>query len=468
MQKHIDILREGADKWNAWRKTHPDIVPDFTDARLEDITITGANLEKAKFIRAVISQVHLRRSEFSDADFSNATIKNCDFSDSTLCRSKLVETRCTNVQLTNTNLSLVEFSGGIFDRVHFSSAQGFEVRALEPATPPERDAPLRTMLFRKESRPRFRGCKFDGCHFTNASLFATFERCAFVGAQFELADFSQSRFRKCDLSAAAFDGSKFKEAEIEHCNFRKASLKSVSFIEAQISDTDFRGALLNDKSSLEGAKLKHVRCRREDLAAIHGALVKSLSPNQIQNIDIGPDLAILKRDFTGFKRAMHLFALALFVAPYIFFLLAVEARHEALRQIFAVEDHVRERIAAQNLHLSTNHVFLLGDASKRKHPTRTPAFQIWQHIRSRSTIQQSLFYFLVAYNILRLLLLYKTTRLEHEEQVTGLESNFSFQSALYWRLLYVTMTRLSSVYYALVLIHTVSELNQPLFYTFRQ
>ncbi len=59
-QEHLDILMQGVDVWNEWRKEHPDIQPDLSFALL-----IGANLSEADFHNA-----YLRETTFSIDLFS--------------------------------------------------------------------------------------------------------------------------------------------------------------------------------------------------------------------------------------------------------------------------------------------------------------------------------------------------------------------------------------------------------------
>lgn len=43
-KKHLEILRQGVEKWNKWRKNNPDVKPDLSGANLK-----GLDLKKADF-----------------------------------------------------------------------------------------------------------------------------------------------------------------------------------------------------------------------------------------------------------------------------------------------------------------------------------------------------------------------------------------------------------------------------------
>jgi uncharacterized protein YjbI with pentapeptide repeats len=63
--QHVDMLQQGMQVWNEWRKQNPDIRADLSGADLSGINLTGANLSKVKLSRA-----NLSRTTFSEADTS--------------------------------------------------------------------------------------------------------------------------------------------------------------------------------------------------------------------------------------------------------------------------------------------------------------------------------------------------------------------------------------------------------------
>ena len=56
-QEHLDLLHQGIDSWNTWRKAHQDIQPDFSEADLSYADLHGADLSYADLNHAL--QLHL-------------------------------------------------------------------------------------------------------------------------------------------------------------------------------------------------------------------------------------------------------------------------------------------------------------------------------------------------------------------------------------------------------------------------
>ena len=59
---HLQILKQGAEAWNTWRREHPDIEPDLTGANLSD---------------AYLSAVDFSRADLSGADIADAWLRPC-------------------------------------------------------------------------------------------------------------------------------------------------------------------------------------------------------------------------------------------------------------------------------------------------------------------------------------------------------------------------------------------------------
>ena len=44
-KEHLNVLRQGVEAWNQWRKEHPNIQLDLSDADLSGTNLIGANLK---------------------------------------------------------------------------------------------------------------------------------------------------------------------------------------------------------------------------------------------------------------------------------------------------------------------------------------------------------------------------------------------------------------------------------------
>ena len=85
-QEHLDILRQGVDAWNEWRKEFLDplikadlqLGPDLSGADLEFLDLSGANLYKANLTGANLYSTRLREANLQDAKLIKANLYGAD------------------------------------------------------------------------------------------------------------------------------------------------------------------------------------------------------------------------------------------------------------------------------------------------------------------------------------------------------------------------------------------------------
>jgi len=80
----ITTLRRGVAFWNAWRKKHPDVVPN-----LDGAILSGMDLRKADFRGASLRDVYFNYTDLGGADLRNTLLQGADFRDAILYRTKL-------------------------------------------------------------------------------------------------------------------------------------------------------------------------------------------------------------------------------------------------------------------------------------------------------------------------------------------------------------------------------------------
>ena len=73
-EEHVNLLKDGVDAWNKWRKEHPDTRPDLTGANLTGANLTGASLSGADLSGAFLLTTDLREADLRGADLSKATL----------------------------------------------------------------------------------------------------------------------------------------------------------------------------------------------------------------------------------------------------------------------------------------------------------------------------------------------------------------------------------------------------------
>lgn len=149
--EHMQILESGVAQWNEWRKANPAIVPDFSGAVFNSMTLSeanlaGANLEKSDLWEvmftncdlraanmrgvnlgkaylcdsdlreAILCDADLRYADFggadlSGADLSGADLERAEFLEARLCGAKLVDAVLYNTDLNSADLTNANLSG---------------------------------------------------------------------------------------------------------------------------------------------------------------------------------------------------------------------------------------------------------------------------------------------------------------------------------------------------------------------
>jgi uncharacterized protein YjbI with pentapeptide repeats len=103
---HREILSQGVEAWNAWRRTCPDVQPDLSRLRFEyerfdGINLREANLEYSSFVAASLRGADLRQC------FLNETVLDGDMEQVDLSRAFMHGTSLTGARLRGSNLNSV-------------------------------------------------------------------------------------------------------------------------------------------------------------------------------------------------------------------------------------------------------------------------------------------------------------------------------------------------------------------------
>ena len=152
-QQHLDLLQQGKDIWNQWRREHQDTRPnlsranfsgtnlmnfdlsvtDLSEANLSRANLSGAqlwvadlreaNLSGAKLIGTLFSGADLTRANLSDADLTIASFRMSILREADLRKAKLVEAILQNADLSGANLSDADLSQAMFVRTDLRKAK---------------------------------------------------------------------------------------------------------------------------------------------------------------------------------------------------------------------------------------------------------------------------------------------------------------------------------------------------------
>jgi hypothetical protein len=62
-KKHVALLKQGAEAWNAWRREHPKVCPDLFGAALFGADLSSADLREANLRGTGVSEADLAYSQ---------------------------------------------------------------------------------------------------------------------------------------------------------------------------------------------------------------------------------------------------------------------------------------------------------------------------------------------------------------------------------------------------------------------
>ncbi len=137
-EEQLAILRSGVKQWNAWRRTHRDVLrpdlieanligadlsgADLTRAYLVDADLSGSDLSKANLRRANLLEVNLTGADLSEADLTRATLEDAILFEADLADADLSEADLRGADLSGANLSGADLSQANLIKASFVNA----------------------------------------------------------------------------------------------------------------------------------------------------------------------------------------------------------------------------------------------------------------------------------------------------------------------------------------------------------
>ncbi len=267
------------------------------------------------------------------------------------------------------------------------------------------------------------------------------------GAILNGADLEHANLSGADLSGADLRGARLCRTHLEGANLRRVNLEGADLTSADLRGANLLGAAVDSTTELNGLKLKGTTV--DHFTAEY--MRDSLTHGQRMDLIIVDDLATLRAEFSGVWGAVHLLGVVVFLLPYLWFLveqvvaskslfvadstfLTVEQWADAAR----IDNAVRttdgfKYAAASQIGRTAAEWRARFNQSESKEITILSALcryvwnggQQWREGYSLNPGSLIRFSIVGLYNILRLILLWKTKRLETEESVRRLPVRFS-------------------------------------------
>ena len=248
-------------------------------------------------------------------------------------------------------------------------------------------------------------------------------------------DLRRTNFQDAKLGEADFRGviavrAIFTKADLHKADLRGADFRDALFTGADIRGADLRGCTFSAGTDFNGAKVQGAKIDRQSLRLL-GHNRGKLSDGDIASMEIHDDLVKLTTGFGGFWSFLHLFAVVVFLIPYVAFTL----RRYVESQLVACQDCISLRKA------------------------------IWNYVvtggkpEGQDTVALVIFFLLLLYNAFRASLVYKAQALRLAESAAGFPTMFTLRG--YWLVAYYGCQVLVWLNLALVGLHAYRFLDSP-------
>jgi len=180
-EEHLDILKQGVEVWNQWRKENPGVRPDLSGADLGEAYLHGANLSGANLIEAFLFEADL-----SGANLSRAYLYGANLEEANLRGANLIGATPNGANLVGANLRGADLRGADLVEADLSAANFSG-----------------TDLWRVDLRGAdLNGADLSGAHLNEANLF----RADLRGTDLTGADLSQASIVRTTLDGADLTG----------------------------------------------------------------------------------------------------------------------------------------------------------------------------------------------------------------------------------------------------------------------
>jgi len=116
-KKLLEIIKQGSEKWNAWRRKHRIMIrPDLSGADLSSKRLSGADLSNANLTNANLVNVNLVGANLSFSDLDGADLSHAN----------LVGTNLTGAKLLGTKFDISIVGVTVFANLNLTLAEGLE------------------------------------------------------------------------------------------------------------------------------------------------------------------------------------------------------------------------------------------------------------------------------------------------------------------------------------------------------
>ncbi|MBN1668547.1 MAG: pentapeptide repeat-containing protein, partial [Anaerolineales bacterium] len=128
---HFEILKNGCEAWNAWRKAHPNTVPQLRSARLDGYDLSGFDLHDAYLRKAYLTGARLDGCQLREANLSAARLEGASLVRAEMAGVNLRAARMRGADLRHANLKSAILVNTDLRQARLNHAQVYGISAWE-------------------------------------------------------------------------------------------------------------------------------------------------------------------------------------------------------------------------------------------------------------------------------------------------------------------------------------------------
>jgi len=235
--EHLEILKQGVEVWNQWRKNHCHVSVDLSRSNLNSM-----NLQHADLIFVNLQDVQLQNANLQNADLSFALLQEANLKSSNLRNAKLNYTNLNNADLQETCLIGAELRNAILEKTNLKRAdfQSADLGGAKLEKADLREAYMRETILIDTT---LKCANLKGSYLVGADLRLTnLKQANLCQANLRLANISGAQLEKAilnetNLSDVSLYAAELQNATIIRCNFSNSDLRGANFFNAILTDS---------------------------------------------------------------------------------------------------------------------------------------------------------------------------------------------------------------------------------------